>query len=299
MGYRLGANSIVKREVPSIKERVKWPKFMIFGPVPVAQNQAKIVLCAKRALGTDHRLVRCCEAGSMPFVVRSDSENEAELVFLSPDEEPRPQQGDQGASPVLRRSNRKRKSTAAYSETDMSKSSSSKKKKSSPDPGKSMPRIPRTPQTAEQPSTAAQDLASTTPKQKEMDKTPQQSGLEALLVGMEGRLSQKIDATNTKVDKALALAVDTNTALEDLEAKVKAVEGAVDTRIGEAEVRIQTEVKEQVRTLVYDQLRSAGFDPDLTAGDLSTVRSIASTTCLLYTSPSPRDRQKSRMPSSA
>ena len=44
-------------------------------------------------------------AVSMPFVVRSDSENEAELVFLSPDEEPeRPKsvpgaKGDQGASP--------------------------------------------------------------------------------------------------------------------------------------------------------------------------------------------------------
>ena len=74
----------------------------------------------------------------MPFVVRSDSENEAELVFLSPDEEPqrptRPRAGqDQGGSPVLRRSNRKRKSTATFSDGEMSKNSSSKKKKSSPD----------------------------------------------------------------------------------------------------------------------------------------------------------------------
>ena len=31
----------------------------------------------------------------------------------------------------------------------------------------------------------------------------------------------------------------------------------------------------------------------------NTIISIADTNCLLYTSPSPRDRQKSRMPSSA
>ena len=83
----------------------------------------------------------------MPFVVRSDSENEAELVFLSPEEDPptRPEPKDQGASPVLRRSNRKRKSVTCSS--DISKSSGSKKKKTtSPDPTKSMPKLPRTPQ---------------------------------------------------------------------------------------------------------------------------------------------------------
>ena len=117
----------------------------------------------------------------MPFVVRSDSENEAELVFLSPDEEVTgPQksgqggQGDQGASPVLRRSNRKRKSVTAYSETDMSKGSSSKKKKSSPT--KDMPKVTRTPpregQAAEQPP-GAYDIG-------------------ALLKGMEDRLAGKI-----------------------------------------------------------------------------------------------------------
>ena len=65
----------------------------------------------------------------MPFVVRSDSENESELVFLSPEEEiagPENQE-DQGALPVLRRSNRKRKSVASYTEGDMSKGSGSKK----------------------------------------------------------------------------------------------------------------------------------------------------------------------------
>ena len=40
----------------------------------------------------------------------------------------------------------------------------------------------------------------------------------------------------------------------------------------------------------FDQLTEYGTDP------VAVARSYA---CLLYTSPSPRDRQKSRMPSSA
>ena len=40
------------------------------------------------------------------------------------------------------------------------------------------------------------------------------------------------------------------------------------------------------------------FVPNLTIG-LPVVESLLKHTCLLYTSPSPRDRQKSRMPSSA
>ena len=80
------------------------------------------------------------------------SESEADdLVFLSPDESVGEQDEagqvkgqDQGASPTLRRSNRKRKSVTVLG--SMSKNSATKKKKNSPDPGKSMPRIPRTPQ---------------------------------------------------------------------------------------------------------------------------------------------------------
>ena len=35
------------------------------------------------------------------------------------------------------------------------------------------------------------------------------------------------------------------------------------------------------------------------AGDMAADATVSVTSCLLYTSPSPRDRQKSRMPSSA
>ena len=71
----------------------------------------------------------------------SDSESD-EVVFLTPEE------SDQGASPTLRRSGRKRKSVCLESAGRMSNNSASKKKKNSPDPGRSMPRLPRTPQGA-------------------------------------------------------------------------------------------------------------------------------------------------------
>ena len=85
----------------------------------------------------------------MPAGVEDDPED---LVFLSPEELPPPKVpvNDQGASPVLRRSNRKRKSVASVGEMTKPAGSRSKKKKASPgkpeqDAGKSMPRIPRTP----------------------------------------------------------------------------------------------------------------------------------------------------------
>ena len=39
--------------------------------------------------------------------------------------------------------------------------------------------------------------------------------------------------------------------------------------------------------------------PDEIKGQFNVARNMALYSCLLYTSPSPRDRQKSRMPSSA
>ena len=50
-------------------------------------------------------------------------------------------------------------------------------------------------------------------------------------------------------------------------------------------------------TLVYGVLRFANF----ATGDMMSFGTMVAVlfTCLLYTSPSPRDRQKSRMPSSA
>ena len=73
------------------------------------------------------------------------------------------------------------------------------------------------------------------------------------------------------MDRALTLAEETNAAVNELEVRVKATEEALDEKIDKAEERISTHVDDKVKTMVVDQLRAAGFDPDLTASGLSTI----------------------------
>ena len=63
-------------------------------------------------------------------------------------------------------------------------------------------------------------------------------------------------------------------------------------------VGIQTKVIKNNKVIHYNNYGLADFGNQKPLMDNSIFR-IASITCLLYTSPSPRDRQKSRMPSSA
>ena len=61
---------------------------------------------------------------------------------------------------------------------------------------------------------------------------------------------------------------------------------------------------EQVQNLPQQYVTDLGVDygkqlAGLTSIPLDTARLAPQVACLLYTSPSPRDRQKSRMPSSA
>ena len=259
--------------------------------------------------------------------MRDDSESGDDLVFLSPPEGPVPEKPDTGASPRLRRSSRKRKSTA----DPVNKESHPKKKRNSTgNKGADMPRTARTPAKDGQPKEAQ------TPKEGTAGPTSkdQASSLENLLAGMESRLASKIDSTNSKVEKALDLVAEANTALDDLEMRVIATEKKIEERLVEVENRLEEKMNSKIKTLVLDQLRHAGFDPNLTVGALSSVAmsktsdndsytaaltktpSVQVTVvkekkaasqqerqeekfCLLYTSPSPRDRQKSRMPSSA
>ena len=206
----------------------------------------------------------------MPFVVRSDSENEneVELVFLSPEEEPAPPpstQDDQGASPVLRRSNRKRKSVAAYSDSDMSKGSGSKKKKgASPDQLRSMPKLPRTPQASER----SPDRTPNNPQQGAPPAAPQAqkdiaAGIESYLSGMEARLASKLDANNK--------------ALNAVEEKVDSNDAALRVALKASEERMMTHFQVTVKGMVLDQLRAAGFDPDLTVGALTAPSTVNTT----------------------
>ena len=132
----------------------------------------------------------------------------------------------------------------------MSKNLGSKKKKgSSPDPGKSLPRIPRTPQ-----------------KESPKGTTGAAMDFERFLSGMEGRLSAKIDSTNKAVGEAVSLAKQTNDALEALEEKVDSNKAAMQSAIEECEERMTEKFKTTVKDLVLDQLRTAGFDPKLYYG---------------------------------
>ena len=60
------------------------------------------------------------------------------------------------------------------------------------------------------------------------------------------------------------------------------------------------EVKTEIGRVPYEVVKGDNNTPRVKIDDrLYTPQEISAMTCLLYTSPSPRDRQKSRMPSSA
>ena len=195
--------------------------------------------------------------------MRNDSESGDDLAFLSPESEPETQKADNGASPHLRRSSRKRKSIADV-DSAMPKGSSSKKKRNTTGSGTktspSMPRVPRSP--AEKPAE----------KQAQNEQSNQALNFEALLTGMEGRLGTKIDSTNNKVERALTLVAQTNTAIEDLELRMEATEAAIEKRLAQLEKKIQDRMDNRVKSMVLDQLRDAGFDPELTAAALPSLQ---------------------------
>lgn len=188
----------------------------------------------------------------------SGSEGDGDdLVFLSPDKSP-PKNQDQGASPQLRRSNRKRKSVSVQ---DMSKgtNSSSKKKKSSPAKN-AMPKVARTPPKAAEEAT------------KEADKGD--GGIAAMLLAMEERLSSKLDANKRAVNEAVKMSKLNSDAPDALEEKVDATYEILKetlARVEAQEERVLARVEEQVKEMVREQLKAAGFDSKLLAGDLTSL----------------------------
>ena len=82
--------------------------------------------------------------------------------------------------------------------------------------------------------------------------------------------------------------------MEKTELQFEVIERFPDNPIGWLEIKlpkiVMTKLESYIETAKNDPIN---FNSSL-AGNLSK-----SLTCLLYTSPSPRDRQKSRMPSSA
>ena len=181
---------------------------------------------------------------------------EEDLVFLSPDESPTKREEDQGASPQLRRSNRKRKSVLVVQ--DMQKASGTKKKKCSPskqNPESNMPKTSRTPPKTNNEKDKGTDVA-------------------ALLAAMEARLSTKLDANKKAVNEAVKLSKLNSDALDALEEKVDATDEILNetlARVEAQEERVLVRMEQQVKEMVKEQLKAAGFDSQLSAGDLSTI----------------------------
>ena len=49
-------------------------------------------------------------------------------------------------------------------------------------------------------------------------------------------------------------------------------ENAIERHLSKVEARLEAKMNKQVKTLVLNQLRDPGFDPDLTAGALTTLQ---------------------------
>ena len=194
------------------------------------------------------------EAGSEEEV------EEEEAVFLSPEWDPTQEDQDQGASPKLRRSARKRKSTAGDGSM-VNGSASKKKKKVTPE---KMPKVARSP-----PKTAP---------------APDQQGqsFEALLLAMENRLAAKIERASEASKEAAQQAKLNCEGLEQLESRVDANEECLMAALRETEARITARVDKQiedamaskVKEMVDSQLLAAGFDQNMTAADMSVRSSV-------------------------
>ena len=66
------------------------------------------------------------------------------------------------------------------------------------------------------------------------------------------------------------------------------------------QLKTDLEISEGFTSIDYDRMLIVGMGGSGVAGDvLKLILNQHTNICLLYTSPSPRDRQKSRMPSSA
>ena len=102
------------------------------------------------------------------------------------------------------------------------------------------------------------------------DKSVNVSDFEKLLLAMETRLTQKIEATNKTAREAVLQSRLTNDALELLEEKVDTNDAALRDVIAENQEKVMGVVKENIKDMVNEQLKAVGFDPELSAGLLET-----------------------------
>ena len=79
----------------------------------------------------------------------------------------------------------------------------------------------------------------------------------------------KMEATNKASNEAVGLAKLANDALDAVEEKVDNNEASLRAALANTEARMMECMQQTVKGMVMDQLRAAGFDPDLSAGALT------------------------------
>ena len=111
-------------------------------------------------------------------------------------------------------------------------------------------------------------------KDKEKDQSHQES-FAAMLIAMEERLSSKLDANKRAVNEAVKMSKLNSDTLDALEEKVDATDEILKetlARVEAQEERVLARVESQVKELVREQLKEAGFDSQLSAGDLPSIQ---------------------------
>ena len=125
-------------------------------------------------------------------------------------------------------------------------------------------------------------------------------------IGMNEYLNRVFDLHETTSNYPpynLVQVSNTESRLELALAGFRKAEVNVYTQDGKLFIEGQKEDKETGTNYIHRGMAQRSFTRSWTLSDETEVRSVefedGLLTCLLYTSPSPRDRQKSRMPSSA
>ena len=101
----------------------------------------------------------------------------------------------------------------------------------------------------------------------------------ALLMAMEARLSSKLHSNKKAVNEAVKQLQLNSDALDALEEKVDNTDDMLKealARVEAQEERVLARVEAQVKEMVREQLKAAGFDSQLSAGDLPTIRTADS-----------------------
>ena len=191
-------------------------------------------------------------------MAQADSSDEEDVIFITPESTPKPDQPDQGESPHLRRSSRKRTAPPVA----MTKHSASKKKKTN-SPGK------KEDMEQEDPSLCSSKTPRT-PAGATGGQPPTKPTVEALLLAMESRLIAGIDTIGSSVE-ANSEAI-TTLKEEIVKKETAAAKEREDnkSRISDLEERLdrqRSELLDTVSRAVRDELKTTNLSRTLGADE--------------------------------